>query len=150
MKYYVLKKEQFIPRPLKEVFAFYERPENLARITPPWLGFRIVTPSPIVMRQGALFEYTIRVMGTRLRWISVISAYEPPFKFIDEQIKGPYAYWHHTHTFAEAKDGTMVGDEVRYALPFGPLGSLAQRIAVRRQLEKVFTYRAEVCKSIFG
>lgn len=149
MNIHILKKEQVVPRPVNEVFTFFEKPENLARITPPRLGFRIVTPSPIVMRSGARFEYTIRVMGVRIRWTSLISEYEPPFRFVDEQVRGPYAYWHHTHTFVEVEGGTLVGDEVRYALPLGVLGSLARRLAVRRQLEDIFSYRARVIDEMF-
>jgi ligand-binding SRPBCC domain-containing protein len=149
MKIYTLRKEQVVPRLLREVFAFFEKPENLARITPPWLGFRILTPSPIVMERGARFEYTIRVMGIKMRWISVISEYEPPFRFVDEQVQGPYAYWHHTHTFSEAEGGTLVGDEVRYALPFGMIGMVVRRLAVSRQLEDIFSYRSKVIDETF-
>jgi ligand-binding SRPBCC domain-containing protein len=150
MKVYTLKKEQLVLRPLVEVFAFFERPENLARITPPWLGFRILTPSPIVMERGAKFEYTVRVMGIRVGWESLISDYQPPHRFVDEQTKGPYAYWHHTHTFSQVDGGTLVGDEVRYAMPFGIFGTLAWRLAVRRQLEDIFSYRARVIGAMFG
>ena len=150
MKVYTLKKDQTVPRPLDEVFAFFERPENLARITPPWLGFRILTPSPIVMKRGAKFEYTVRVMGVRVGWESLISDYQPPHRFVDEQTRGPYAYWHHTHTFLQVDDGTLVGDEVRYAMPFGVIGTLAQRFAVRRQLEEIFSYRATVIGAMLG
>lgn len=150
MKIHTLKKEQIVPRALDEVFAFFERPENLARITPPWLGFRILTPSPIVMEWGAEFEYTVRVMGVRIRWKSLISDYQPPFRFVDEQTRGPYAYWHHTHTFVEVDAGTRVGDEVRYAMPFGMIGTVVQRLAVRRQLEDIFSYRSKVIGEIFG
>jgi hypothetical protein len=149
MKIYTLKREQLVPRPLDEVFEFFEKPENLARITPPWMDFRILTPSPIVMEQGAEFEYTVRVMGIRMRWKSLIGDYQPPFRFVDEQIRGPYAYWHHTHTFAEVDAGTSVGDEVRYALPAGMIGTLAQHLFVRRQLDEIFSYRSRVINELF-
>jgi ligand-binding SRPBCC domain-containing protein len=150
MKIFTLKKEQLVARPREDVFAFFEKPENLARITPPWLGFRILTPSPIVMGWGAEFEYTIKVMGIRMRWKSLISDYQPPFRFVDEQTKGPYSYWHHTHTFTEVDGGTLVGDEVKYAMPFGMIGTLVQRLAVGRQLEAIFSYRARVTSGQFG
>jgi ligand-binding SRPBCC domain-containing protein len=150
MKVYMLKKEQIVKRPLGEVFAFFERPENLARITPPWLGFRILTPSPIVMERGAKFEYSVRVMGIRVGWESLISDYQPPHRFVDEQTRGPYAYWHHTHTFLQTDGGTLVGDEVRYAMPFSVIGTLAWRLAVRSQLEDIFSYRARVIGAMFG
>jgi ligand-binding SRPBCC domain-containing protein len=149
MKIYTLKREQLIRRPLEEVFNFFEKPENLARITPPWLGFRIVTRSPITMKLGAEFEYTVRVMGIRMRWKSLISEYEPPFRFVDEQIIGPYAFWHHAHTFMQVDNGTLVGDEVRYAMPFEMIGSMVQRLVVRRQLEGIFSYRERVINAVF-
>jgi ligand-binding SRPBCC domain-containing protein len=150
MKIYTLRKEQRVPLPLDKVFAFFEKPENLATITPPWLGFRTLTPSPIVMKRGAEFEYRIRVMGVRMRWRSLISDYQPPVRFVDEQVKGPYAYWHHTHTFSEAGNGTLVGDEVRYALPFGVIGRMARTLFVARQLEDIFAYRSRVIKEMFS
>lgn len=150
MRIHTLHKEQFICRPLTEVFSFFEEPENLARITPPWLGFRIITPSPISMCKGTTIEYSIRVMGMRVTWKSLISEYEPPLRFVDEQVAGPYAFWYHTHTFVAVDGGTLVTDDVRYALPFGLLGSVVQRLVVRRQLENIFSYRAGVIEEILG
>jgi ligand-binding SRPBCC domain-containing protein len=150
MKIYQLQKEQLVERPLAEVFSFFERPENLASITPPSLGFRIVTPPPILMKEGAVFEYIVRVMGIQMRWKSLISEYKPPFRFVDEQVKGPYTFWHHTHTFTEVDGGTLIGDEVRYAMPFGIIGRLAQRLAVSRQLEDIFSHRSRVMCTMFG
>ena len=150
MKVYQLRKEQFVGRPLTEVFSFFESPGNLAVITPPSMRFRILTHPPIVMRQGAVFEYRVRVMGVRMRWKSLISEYTPPFRFVDEQVKGPYTFWHHTHTFTEVPGGTMIGDEVRYAMPFGIVGSMAHCLAVRRQLEHIFSHRSQVMCTMFG
>jgi ligand-binding SRPBCC domain-containing protein len=150
MRIHKLHKEQFIRRPLAEVFSFFEKPENLARITPPWLGFRIITPSPIFMRKGTTIEYSIRVMGPRMTWKSMISEYAPPVRFVDEQVAGPYAFWYHTHTFIALDGGTLVTDDVRYALPLGVLGSVVHRLAVRRQLESIFSYRAGVIEEILG
>jgi ligand-binding SRPBCC domain-containing protein len=150
MRIHTLRRQQFIQRPLTEVFAFFERPENLARITPPSLGFRIVTPSPIPMQKGTTIEYTIKVMGMRISWRSLISEYEPPYRFVDEQLTGPYAFWYHTHAFVEVDGGTTVTDDVQYALPFGILGSIVHRLAVRHQLENIFSYRADVIHKLFG
>jgi ligand-binding SRPBCC domain-containing protein len=141
MKVYTLKAEQFVARPLAEVFAFFERPENLAKITPETLGFVILTPLPIEMRAGTLIDYTIKVMGFRLRWRTLISSYDPPHAFVDEQLKGPYTLWHHTHRFRAVEGGTMISDEVKYALPLGLLGRLAHALFVRRQLKGIFAYR---------
>ena len=92
MKTFELKTQQFVPRSLGEVFPFFERPENLVAITPDWLGFRILTPSPIPMKEGTTIEYSIRVLGMRMRWKSRISMYDPPHAFADEQLEGPYAF----------------------------------------------------------
>ncbi len=150
MKTYTLTAEQFVPRPLPEVFAFFERPENLAKITPPSLGFVIVTPTPIAMKAGALIDYTIKVMGMRLRWRTLISQYDPPHMFVDEQLQGPYRQWHHTHTFREVEGGTVISDEVKYSLPLGILGRIAHVLFVRRQLQGIFAYRAEVIGEKFN
>lgn len=97
-----------------------------------------------------MFEYSIRVMGIQMRWKSLISEYKPPFRFIDEQVKGPYTSWQHTHTFTEVHGGTLIGDEVRYAMPFGIIGRVAQRLAVSRQLEDIFSHRSQVMCTMFG
>ncbi len=144
MKTYTLTAEQFVPRPLAEVFAFFERPENLAKITPPALGFVILTPTPIEMKTGALIDYTIKVMGLRLRWRTLISQYDPPHAFVDEQINGPYRLWQHRHSFREVEGGTLISDKVNYALPMGILGRMAHALFVRRQLQGIFAYRAKV------
>jgi len=147
---YTLTAEQLVPRPLAEVFAFFERPENLARITPPSLGFVILTPTPIAMKTGALIDYTIKVMGLPLRWRTLISHYDPPHSFVDEQLRGPYKLWHHRHSFREVDGGTMISDEVTYALPLGILGRVAHALFVCRQLQGIFAYRAKVIGERFG
>lgn len=150
MKTYRLYKTQLVPRPLAEVFSFFEKPENLARITPPSLGFRILTPSLVVMKEGAVFEYSVRVMGIRMRWKSLITDYNPPFSFVDRQVMGPYRFWHHSHTFTEVEQGTLIDDEVHYAMPFGLIGMVAQRLAVKKQLEDIFSHRSKVITVMFG
>lgn len=144
MKMYTLRRTQVIPRPPDEVFSFFAQPENLERITPADLGFAILTPGPIVMKTGALIDYTIRLMGVPIRWTTLITTYDPPHCFVDEQIRGPYSFWHHRHHFIEHDDGTEIVDEVRYVLPGGPLAPLFHAIFVRRQLEKIFDHRARV------
>jgi ligand-binding SRPBCC domain-containing protein len=149
MKVYILKREQFVNRPLKEVFSFFERPENLARLTPDALGFKVLTPSPVQMKEGALIDYTIKLFCFPMHWRTVISTYEPPFRFVDQQLKGPYTFWHHTHTFAEREGGTLMTDEVRYVLPYGLLGRIAQKLLVKRQLDHIFDFRTQVMQKIF-
>jgi ligand-binding SRPBCC domain-containing protein len=141
--------EQFVPAPLEEVFRFFGQPENLARITPGWLGFRILTPSPVPMRPGAIIDYEVKLGPVPTRWRSIITTYDPPHRFVDEQLLGPYSYWHHTHEFAEAPGGTLIRDTVLYLMPFGPLGRLARALVVRRQLEGIFDHRRKVIEELF-
>ena len=148
MKIYTLKREQLIDRPRREVFAFFERPENLERITPASMGFEILTPRPILMQTGTVLDYTIRLFGLPLRWTTVITAYNPPHSFADVALHSPYSFWHHTHTFAEVDGGTLMTDEVRYALPLGPVGRLANSHWVKRQLERIFDFRAEAIRKL--
>ena len=101
------------------------------------------------MRAGALVDYTIRVLGLRMRWTTMITTYDPPMRFVDEQLKGPYSFWHHTHAFVEEDDGTRMVDTVRYALPLGPLGVLAHALVVRRQIRRIFEYRGGVIAGLF-
>lgn len=150
MKIYELNCEQLIPKPLSEVFSFFENPENLALITPPSLGFKILTPSPILMKHGLKIDYTIRLLGMPVRWTSVISDYQPPASFVDRQERGPYAHWHHTHRFRESPEGTLVIDEVRYAIPLGFLGELAHLLFVKRELKRIFDFRAHVIRKFFN
>ncbi len=149
MKIYTLKREQLVNRPLDEVFNFFSRPENLARITPPSMGFEIITPGPVKMRPGTLIDYTVRTLGIPVRWTTLITEYAPPHKFVDVQLRGPYSFWHHTHTFKQADQVTLITDEVRYSLPFGLLGRMAHGLFVRRQLDAIFAYRENVIKEVF-
>lgn len=150
MKPYELRDELFIPRPLEEVFALFDRPENLAKITPPWLSFSILTPTPIAMRVGAILDYAIQIGPISSRWRSIITTYEPPYRFVDEQLLGPYSYWHHTHAFQEVDGGTMATDIVRYLPPFGLFGRLAHFIFIRRQLNAIFRYRRKSVTALFS
>ena len=150
MNLHVLERTQVLRGDVETVFQFFREPENLARITPPRLGFRILTPAPIVMKEGALLDYTIRWLGLPVRWTTFISHYEPPHLFVDVQIRGPYAFWHHLHRFRAVAGGTEMTDVVRYILPYGPLGGLAHGLLIRRQLCRIFDYRSDVIGRIFG
>ncbi len=153
MRVYTLKREQVVPRPLENVFPFFTKAENLALITPPSLGFRVLTPSPVAMDRGRIIDYTIKLLGVEVRWRSMITTFEPPLRFVDEQIMGPYSFWHHTHTFETRGADTLVCDEVRYALPLPMPGiprDLLQRMYVRPNLEYIFDYRRDVIAKMFG
>ena len=150
MKVFTLHRTQRIRRPRSDVFAFFEQPENLARITPPSMGFEILTPPPIIMKEGAVIDYRVRIFGLSRHWRTLITAHDPPHRFVDEQLAGPYRFWHHTHTFEDDGDATVITDDVRYVLPFGPLGRLAHALVVRRQLDKIFAYRERVISTLIA
>jgi ligand-binding SRPBCC domain-containing protein len=141
-RHHVLIREQRLPGTPAEVFPFFADAGNLEAITPPWLAFGVVTPRPIEMRAGTLIEYRLRLHGLPIRWRTTIAVWDPPHRFVDVQLSGPYRMWHHTHDFTPAPDGgTVMRDTVRYALPFGPLGGMAHRLLVKRDLERIFDYR---------
>lgn len=146
----VIRRTQFLPRPRSEVFAFFEDATNLARITPPFLGFEILTPAPIAMRPGTLIDYRIRLFGIPLRWRTEIEEYLPGEHFIDRQLRGPYERWRHLHQFHDVPGGTEMIDEVDYAIGFGAFGALAHAAFVRRTLGQIFDYRAAVVGDLFG
>ena len=125
MKQYSIKFKQFIDLPIKDVFNFFSKPENLTLITPPRLQFKILTSTPVAMHQGQSIDYVLTIMYVfKIHWTSIIEAYDKPNIFIDRQIKGPYSFWHHTHTFKTKGSGTIITDKLIYGIPFGLIGRL--------------------------
>lgn len=144
-----LEARQGLARPLAEVFEFFSDPGNLQKLTPPELGFEIVT-QPIGMQAGALIDYRIRLWGMPLSWRTEITRWRPPHEFEDVQLRGPYRQWIHRHRFTDLGGGrTLMEDEVRYRLPLEPLGDLALPL-VRVQLKRIFDYRRRACAERFG
>jgi ligand-binding SRPBCC domain-containing protein len=147
---YALHREQWVPRPLDEVFAFFSDARNLEILTPDWLKFKILTPGPIAIAPGTHIQYRLSWHGTPLRWTTEITRWNPPADFEDIQLSGPYKLWRHTHRFSAHNGGTQMTDTVEYALPFGFLGRLAHALQVRRNVEKIFDYRYERIREMFG
>ncbi len=144
---YTLSAVTRLPLPRDQVFDFFSRAENLGLITPPSLGFDIHTKLPIVMREGTLIDYTVKLRGIPIKWRTRIVRWNPGVEFVDEQLKGPYAMWVHTHRFRDVPGGTEISDEVKYKLPFGPLGRLVH-FFVRRELAGIFAYREVATRRI--
>ena len=147
---FILRASLHLPRRRADVFAFFSDAHNLEAITPPELGFRILTPDPISIRQGALIDYRISLHGVPMRWRTLMSRWEPQDVLTDEQLRGPYAQWIHTHAFRDAGDGgTIIEDEVRYRLPQDPLGRIAAPL-IRRQVERIFRFRTERVRALLS
>jgi hypothetical protein len=136
-----LEREAIVPRPVDEVFAFFAEARNLERITPPWLGFTLLTPEPIEMRRGTLIEYRLTLHHLPIRWLTRIEEWQENRWFVDRQVRGPYRVWHHRHEFEVVSEGTLVRDLVHYAIPLGPIGRAAQVAFVRRDLARIFDFR---------
>lgn len=147
MKIFELRREIELSVPLQEVFSFFADPGNLQAITPPWLRFQIRSEVPIEMKVGQEISYKLRVRGLPISWISLISAWDPPHRFVDEQIKGPYKLWIHEHTFDESEGRTLVKDHVRYAVPGG---AWINRLFVAGDLRKIFDFRSAQMTKLLG
>ncbi|RYZ15432.1 MAG: hypothetical protein EOP49_53090 [Sphingobacteriales bacterium] len=151
MKTYLLEKEITIPAPVEAVWKFFSAAENLQKITPGYMKFKITDrPDVEEIFSGMLIQYKVSpVLNIPLTWVTLIKSVDRLKSFMDTQVKGPYRLWEHTHTFTPVAGGTLMKDSVRYALPFGPLGSLAHTLFVRKQLEGIFSYREQVIGTYF-
>lgn len=144
---YQLTTQLHVAEDREQVFAFFSDARQLETITPSWLHFSVLTPAPIQMRAGALIDYRLRIRGIPLRWRSKIGDWDPPCQFMDEQIRGPYRYWRHFHTFEQCRDGTLIRDVVHYRVP---LGFIIHPLLVRRDLINVFQFRHTALQRIFS
>lgn len=137
----------WIPRRRGEVFEFFANAQNLEEITPAWVQFRFVSTPPAPMRQGAEIEYRLKIHGIPIGWRSRITVWDPPQSFVDEQVRGPYRLWIHEHKFSEDNGGTLCEDHVKYVPPGG---TLVSKLFVEKDIRKIFAYRSERLRAIFG
>jgi len=150
MRIHTIQREQPIPLAPAEAFEFFSDPFNLEAITPRWLHLNVVTDGPIAMRPGTLIEYRLLLHALPLRWFTRIETWEPGRGFADVQLRGPYRLWHHTHRFEAHAAGTSMRAVVRYALPLGAFGRLARALLVRRDLERIFSFRRDTAAALLG
>ena len=146
MKTFSIDRSIFLPRPIDEVFPFFSDARNLEQLTPPFLKFKVITPDPIVMEPGTHIRYKLRLHGFPICWESEITVWEPPHRFVDEQLSGPYRLWHHEHRFVTQNGGTQVSDHVDYAIL---RGSLINSILVAPDVRRIFDYRTQILQSRF-
>jgi len=149
---HVLKKRQVVNADVRTCWKFFSDPHNLAKITPPALGFRVLSELPGEIYEGMMIEYRVRpLLGVPVTWLTEISRVRPPHYFVDEQRVGPYALWHHEHEFLELDGGrTELVDRIHYVLPLSPLSELAHPLLVAPQLKSIFDYRCQAVEEIFG
>ncbi len=144
MKFYHFYRTQILPLPLAQAFAFFADPRHLEATTPPLVHFKFTREPPPVLQAGSVVDYRIRMLGVPVRWRARIELWEPPHRFVDVQVKGAFASWHHTHLFEDAGDGrTRVREQIEFAMPMGVLGRIAYRLFVARMLERIFDFRAD-------
>jgi len=146
---HLFEQEQLIGRTRPEVFAFFADPSNLERITPESLRFEIRSRQPIAMRAGAIIDYQLSLYGLKFSWRTLIESFDPESGFVDVQSKGPYRSWRHSHSFSDAPGGTLVRDRVEYEVPLGPLGEIAHRLFVARQIRRIFDFRRAAIERAF-
>ena len=145
-----IERSQFVASSVEDSFAFFADAYNLEALTPPWLRFRILTPRPIPMRHGTVIEYVLASHGLPVRWRTEIVEWEPGRRFVDKQVEGPFRLWEHTHAFEERPDGTLIRDTVLYRMPYGPLGEIAHRVLVARDLKRIFDFRRDAVERLLG
>jgi uncharacterized protein (TIGR01777 family) len=146
----VLEASQWVPRPIEQVFPFFSEAKNLEQITPEFLNFNIVDVSTPQIELGTRIRYKLKIRGVPAGWLTHISAWSPPHRFVDEQEKGPYAKWHHTHSFEPMAGGTLLKDRVLFRLPVGFLGDVVAGALVKNDVSKIFQFRRQKITELFG
>jgi ligand-binding SRPBCC domain-containing protein len=148
---YKLERSVIVPAPRDEVFAFFSDPQNLARITPRSMGLKITRIDKLPVRPGFRIAYTVKpLFGVRVKWVTRITVFDPPDRFVDIQEQGPYRFWRHEHTFEDLNGHTLMRDRVEYDMPFGLIGDVVQRLVVASQLRKIFEHRTRKIARLFA
>ena len=148
---YELKRTQILHVDRKKAWEFLSNPQNLKLITPPYLGFEVISELPAKMYAGQLIQYYVTpVLGIKVNWVTEITHVEEGKYFVDEQRIGPYSLWHHQHFIDDCDSGVEMTDIVHYKLPFGILGRLAHPILVKNKLNEIFEFRYNTLESIFN
>ena len=155
---HLLERRFWLPRPRSEVFEFFARVTNLALVQPSSAGLRWLTPPPERLSAGAVIDFSVRLLGVRVRWRSLVRECDPPYRFVDVQLWGPFARWEHQHRFLERPEtdaaggavGTWIEDRVTYCLPLGPVGRLAHRLGGERRIAALFDYRERRLHELLG
>lgn len=151
MKVHSLSQEQTIPISLAEAWEFFSSPRNLEEMTPPGMGFKIVSLPSEILYEGEIIEYSVKVFpGVWIPWVSEIKALKEGESFVDDQISGPFKFWHHRHSFEESECGTIVRDLIHYSVGFGPFGEIARKLVVKKQLATMFEHRKTTLERKFG
>ena len=150
MKTYQFRAKQFLPITINEAWDFFSNPNNLPKITPPWLNFEVTTQLESRMYAGMIITYLVRpILNIPASWVTEITQVHVPNFFVDEQKFGPYKLWHHQHVFREAKDGIEMEDIVNYAVPLGFIGRLANNLIIFKKIRSIFEYRTEILNKMF-
>ncbi len=150
MKVYTIQRTQFLPITLSKAWEFFSSPHNLSRITPPEMGFNIISITGGSTYAGQIIQYKINLLPlVNTRWVTEITHVQAPHYFVDEQRFGPYAFWHHQHWYKEVAGGVEATDIVSYAIPFGWLGRLVNGLYVERKLSRIFDHRERTLDLFF-
>ena len=150
MKIYQFKSKEFLPISIDEAWKFFSNPNNLPKITPPWLNFEITSQLKGKMYEGMIITYLVRpLLNIPSAWVTEITHVREPNFFVDEQKLGPYTLWHHQHIFREVQDGIEMKDIVSYAVPFGLIGRAANKIIISKKIKSIFKFRSGVLANLF-
>lgn len=149
---YLFKQEQLVSADLGRAWDFFSAPNNLAQLTPPSMGFKVLDPTAGSIYTGMLIRYKVSpLLGISINWSSVISSVQKEHFFVDDQVEGPFKTWHHEHHFKSVgANQTLITDKLYYQLPFGAIGKLFHPVLVRNKLREIFLYRQKRITEIFG